>query len=52
MNNLKCTNYSSVRTNTRFTVVHFHRIFKNGGQRGGSSEHPLDPPLGSLVKNL
>ena len=29
-------------------LFHFHRIFKNGGQGGGSSEHPeppLDPPL-------
>ena len=26
-------------------LFHFHRIFKNEGPRGGSSEPPLDPPL-------
>ena len=26
-------------------LFHFHRIFKNGRQGGGSSELPMDPPL-------
>ena len=33
---------------TETKLFHFYKIYKNGGQRGGSCEYhepPLDPPL-------
>ena len=37
---------------TETKLFHFHGIFKNGGQRGGSDEPPeppLDPPLSNQL---
>ena len=35
--------FISISSETK--LFHFHGIFKNGWQGGGSSEPPLDPPL-------
>ena len=36
---------------TETKLFNFHRIFKSGGQGGGSCETPLDPPQSLLYPN-